>query len=230
MYTLPPSAFSPDPLHKLTGLHITLASFYTSTNQNLKAYLQLRTAFAELGQSALSPTPSQRISGKWAGSRPLTHDEYLRAIALAQGLGAAAASVVTGRNRMKYPIPDSQVPGQPQNWEDAAKHYLEGALTALLRLGLQDRSPDTKDPVVVGRDVVIPESRESSDSEVGGKIDKRGMGVTMELLSEVYAREGRHDLAGQLLIQAISTLLPANATTPPPLRDRCQAAQVGQDG
>jgi len=222
MYSLPSSAFSPDPLHKLTGLHITLASFYTSTNQNLKAYLQLRKAFEEMGNDSLSSTPSQRISGKWAGSRTLTHDEHLRAIALAQGLGAAAASVVTGRNRMQYPIPTSG----PKSWDEAARFYLENALSALLRLGLQDRSPDTKGPVVVGRDVEIPESRESVESEVGGKIDKKGMGVTMELLSEVYARQGRPDLAGQLLIQAVSTLLPAKSTIPPPLRDRCQAAQV----
>jgi hypothetical protein len=232
MYSLPSTSFAPDPLHKLTGLHITLASFYSSTNQNLKAYLQLRQAFDQMGIHSMSSNPSQRISGTWAGSRVLTHDEYLRAVALCQGLGAAAASVVTGKTRMKYPvpIPDGLDSKQPQNWDEAAVFYLENALAALLRLGLQTRSSesDGAGPIVVGRDVEIPDSRESVDSEVGGKIDKRGMGITMELLSEVYASQKRYDLAGQLLIQAVSTLLPANSQVPPPLADRCQAAQVSR--
>jgi hypothetical protein len=53
-------------------------------------------------------------------------------------------------------------------------------------------------------------------------VDKRGLGMTMEALAEVYTRKGRSDLAGQLLLQAVSTLLPPQSEQPPSLLDQCQ--------
>ena len=86
----------------------------------------------------------------------------------------------------------------------------------MLRLGLATPE-DRQGAVVAGRDTLLPEG----DGEEG-RVDVRVLGMTMESLAEVYARRGQFALAGQLLIQAISTLLPPQSSQPPPIRDQCQ--------
>ncbi|BEJ13309.1 hypothetical protein CspHIS471_0304830 [Cutaneotrichosporon sp. HIS471] len=79
----------------------------------------------------------------------------------------------------------------------------------------------SSEPVIVGRDVRLPHDNEGDT----GRVNRRGLGMTMEALAEVYGRRGRPDLAGQLVLQAITTLLPPQAeegSIQP--ADRCQAA------
>jgi hypothetical protein len=71
----------------------------------------------------------------------------------------------------------------------------------------------------------LPESTDESGE--GGRVDKRGLGMTMEHLAEIYARKGQYDVAGQLLLQAVSTLLPPQSQQAPPVRDRCQGEWGG---
>ncbi|GMK56295.1 hypothetical protein CspeluHIS016_0301350 [Cutaneotrichosporon spelunceum] len=131
-------------------------------------------------------------------------------------------------------------------WDEAAETYLSAAIGAMLKMGLAHRRPaegtegvkggqgaegesapagqavpgGSNEPVIVGRDVRLPH-----DDDDAGRINRRGLGMTMEALSEVYGRRGRPDLAGQLVLQAITTLLPPQADPGAIVpADRCQAA------
>ncbi|EIW69057.1 hypothetical protein TREMEDRAFT_68940 [Tremella mesenterica DSM 1558] len=105
-----------------------------------------------------------------------------------------------------------------KSWDEAAERYLEKALTAMLHLGL---TGEEKNRVVVGRGINLPDP--PLDDEDNGRVDKRGLGITMESLAEVYAKKGRYDLAMQLILQAISILLPPQKQDVE-IKDQCQAA------
>jgi hypothetical protein len=98
----------------------------------------------------------------------------------------------------------------------------------MLRIGLAARpagdAPSPANPVVVGRDITLPHDdarTPAGDEDTAGRVNRRGLGMTMEALAAVYARQKRYDLAGHLLIQAVSTVIPPQAVSPS-LEDRCQ--------
>ena len=218
---LPPFSFAPDPLHKVSGLYAEYANMLEASGSPVMAYEQLVTALNLFGSDPLDADPQRRISSQWAGAQQLTPDEHLRAIALNQKLGQLALQLANSARVHPYPKSIDNGAGS-KTFLDAADLHLSSALTALLRIGLPSEETDTetpKQPVVVGRDVELPTSR------VGGSVDHQALGVTLEALAEVYATKGQIEYAQQLLVQAISTLIPPDQATPPP-RDRCQAAMV----
>lgn len=89
----------------------------------------------------------------------------------------------------------------------------------MLKLGLIQGGSAKASGVIAGKDIVLPEGGTEED---GGRVDKRGLGMTMEALSEVYARKKQYEVSAQLLLQAISILLPPGSKEAPPARDRCQ--------
>jgi hypothetical protein len=129
-------------------------------------------------------------------------------------------------------------------WDRIAEHHLSSALTAMLKLGLAsspDRRAETGGQVVLGRDLRLPVDAAADAAGAGagagggiggegdlgiGRVDKRGVAMTMEALSEVYARQGRYDLANQLLLQTVSILLPLDSKVAPPLQDQCQGTSL----
>lgn len=227
---LPPSEFDPDPLLKLSGLYITYATLLEEFNQKVEAYTTLRDALKHFGASPMSSDPSQRVSAPWAGNVPLTQEDHIRAIALSQKLGQLALILATGSKVYVYPVDDE---AGPKSYLDAAEKHLSDALTAMLHLGLAPAAPGSTDEskrVIAGRDVDLPASSgsalEGGVESAGGSVDRRGLGVTMEALAEVYSRKGEYGIAGNLLIQSISTLLPPGSKETPSIPDRCQAALV----
>lgn len=220
----PSSVLDPDPLLKLSGVYISLATMLESQGQVVRAYSDLRDALNLFGSSPLKPGA---VSGEWAGGAKLSEQDHLRAIGLHQKLGQMAVQIGSMRVPSPYPtVPDRT---SPQTWDAAAEHYLSDALTAMLRLGLSNRpSAAASTPVVAGKDIQLPEG---TVDDAGGRVDKRGLGMTMESLAEVYARKGRYDLAGQLLIQAVSILLPPKSDAALSPSDICQGgssqSQIG---
>lgn len=101
-------------------------------------------------------------------------------------------------------------------WDEAAEIYLHAALGAMMRIGLKKHA---EGPVVVGRDISLPHDEDSLDND--GRVNRRGLGMTMEALADVYARQKRYDLAAQLLVQAVSTVIPPQENNPS-AEDRCQ--------
>ena len=211
--SLPPSVLEPDPLLKLSGIYISLAGLLEDHRQSIQAYETLRDANDLLGPDPLSSEPSSRAAGAWAGGAKLSDTDHVRAIGLAQKLGQLALQISSSSSIRSYP---TSTQDGPKTWDAAAEYHLSSALTAMLRLGLYARPANESTPVFVGRDVDLPVGEE------GGGVDKRGLGVAMEALAEVYSRRGQYDLAGQLLLQAVSTLLPPGIQEPPSLQDRCQ--------
>jgi hypothetical protein len=229
---LPPDAFDPDPLLKLSGIYITYCTMLEEAGQKREAYIVLRDGLDQFGPSPLSTDPAQRISGAWNGGRQLTHEDHIRAIGLSQKLGQLALQQSSAPRATVYPSVRGLQQDGPKSWLDAAEHHLSQALTAMLHLGLTPRSEGSGQKVIAGRDVALPESKVDPEGHAegveGGSVDKRGLGVTMEALAEIYARKGEHGIAGNLLIQAISTLLSPNSEVQPPITDQCQAAMVSQ--
>ncbi len=211
------TSFAPDPLLKVSGIYIALSGLLESSNQPVKAYEALRESLELFGPDPLDANPDIRISGRWAGGSKLAESDHIRAIGLYQKLGRLALQIATSSTVRPYPA--TSQPDGPKTWDESAEQYLSGALTAMLRLGLSNRPASSPQQVVVGRDIDLPESPLDDES---GRVDKRGLGVTMESLAEVYARKGQYDLAGQLLLQAMSILLPPQATETPSVSDRCQ--------
>ncbi|OCF43390.1 hypothetical protein I317_02688 [Kwoniella heveanensis CBS 569] len=185
-------------------------------------------------------------SGSGTGYRVAENDR-IRVIGLHQKLGQLALEISSSAKAPKYDgsaadgngvIPSAK---KIEDWNAAAEYYLSSALTAMLKLGLSTPQPDrssgrsgdiaglttpNQKQVVLGRDVNLPDGELSEDADQGGRVDKRGLGMTMESLSEVYARKGQYDLSAQLLLQAVSLLLPPGSQDQPPVRDRCQAAML----
>ncbi|ORX36314.1 hypothetical protein BD324DRAFT_628268 [Kockovaella imperatae] len=225
---LPASDFGPDALIKLSGLFAEYAKLLETSGQSFRAYRKLIEALDLFGPHALSANPLERISGEWSGCQPLSQEDHLRVIALHQKLGQLALQLATSARVYPYPRDlSATVQSGPTSFMDAAEYHLSSAVTALLRIGLATapqsaEKSKNEEPVVVGRDLQLPSG---SSSQLEGLIDRQGLGITMEALAEVYARKGQFEYAQQLLLQAISTLLPPNETKPLP-RDRCQAAML----
>ena len=215
--SMPSHALDPDPLLKLSGISVALSALLESSNQPSEAYEALRDALDLFGPDPLAADAVARSSGSWAGGSRLSEADHIRAIGLSQKLGQLALQNATASIIRSYPAPARSE--APKTWDKAAEYHLSAALTAMLRLGLATRPTGSKGAVVVGRDVDLSDS---SSMDEGGRVDRRGLGMTMESLAEVYARKGQYDLAGQLLLQAVSTLLPPQAIETPPVADRCQ--------
>lgn len=216
--SLPSSSLQPDPIQKLTGLYVSYAALLESQGQLTKAYVTLRSALHQLGETPLIPSSS---AGEWAGSGyTLTPSDHIRAIGLSQKLGHLAVQISAGPHPPPFPIETTGKPG-PTGWLEAAETYLTGSLTAMLKLGLIKGGAALGESLIAGRDIELGETSVGDDEE-GGRVDKRGMGMTMEALSEVYARKGQYEYAAQLLLQAVSILIPAGAKETPSPRDRCQ--------
>lgn len=196
---------------------------FESTYQPIKAFSSLREALPHFGEEPLAKDPKFRISSTWAGNGPLSEEEHKRVIGISQKLGQMALQLSSTRVPPPFPVVES---GKgPNGWDQAAEEYLSSALTAMLRLGMKPTSTAKAGSVAVaGRDVDLPQGGEGDGAieDGGGRVDKRGLGMTMEALAEVYARRGQYDLAGNLLLQAVSTLLPPQSKETPSMRDRCQ--------
>jgi hypothetical protein len=218
---LPATTLEPDPLLKLSGLYITMSSMFETTYQPIKAFSSLREALPHFGEEALAKDTKYRISSAWTGSRPLSEEEHKRVIGITQKLGQMALQLSSTRVPPPFPVLDGK---GPKDWEFAAEEYLSSALTAMLRLGLKPTKAGGV--AVAGRDVDLPEGPSGGEESGTGRVDKRGLGMTMEALAEVYARRGQYDLAGNLLLQAVSTLLPPQSKEPPPMLDRCQGEYI----
>ena len=211
--SLPQGSLEPQRLLKISGIYISLAAILEEDDQLLKVYTTLREAVQLFGPSALKGDYAAAVlpDGDKCGE-----EEHKRAIKLAQKLGEVALQLGSMPAPPPYPLEGTSVEGR--TWDAAAEKYLEEALAAMLRLGLLPGTSATSTgrPVVAGRDVVLPDKETD-----GGGLNRRGLAMTMESLAEVYARKGRDDLSAQLLLQAISVLLPPQETSPP-IQDRCQ--------
>ncbi|RXK41384.1 hypothetical protein M231_01289 [Tremella mesenterica] len=222
--SLPTSSLEPNPLLKITGIYVTLSSMLESDGQLVKSYIALREAFLLCGPRALEADYAM-APGQWG---QVAFEEHRRAIGLAQRIGQLALHISTSRLPPAYPSYNETIATpttletqsiiDKKSWDEAAEHFLEKALTAMLHLGL---TSEGKNRVVVGRDINLPDSL--PDDEDNGRVDKRGLGITMESLAEVYAKKGRYDLAMQLILQAISILLPPQKQDVE-IKDQCQAA------
>jgi hypothetical protein len=197
-------------------LYVSHASLLESQGQLVKAYTTLRTALHHLGPTPLIPSST---GSEWAGaSYILDSADHIRAIGLSQKLGHLALQLSAGSYPPPFPV-DTDRPAEAVGWLDAAESYLSGALTAMLKLGLIQGGSTKASGVIAGKDIVLPEGGTEED---GGRVDKRGLGMTMEALSEVYARKKQYEVSAQLLLQAISILLPPGSKDAPPAKDRCQ--------
>ncbi|CAK9783443.1 hypothetical protein CC85DRAFT_310365 [Cutaneotrichosporon oleaginosum] len=246
-HALPPAALAPEPLHKMAGLYATFAAMLEGYNP-IRAYVVLRDARALFGD--LVPGSVAPYTGEGMGE-----GDVVRAIGLAQKMGQIAARMGGAAAPPPFPTGSMGTEGgggeggdggeegaaaallrsaggevltgaeAGKAWDEAAEAHLSAAIAAMLKMGLAHRPTqegEGGEPVVVGRDVRLPH-----DGEDAGRVNRRGLGMTMETLAEVYGRRGRPDLAGQLVLQAITTLLPPQAepgSVPP--ADRCQAAML----
>lgn len=205
-------------------------------SNHLKAYTVLRDALSHLGERPVSSPSSP--AGSWIGpDYSLTPADHVRAIGISQKLGHLALQISSSGHPPPFPI-NRQDPSVPIGWLDTAEFYLSQALTAMLKLGLHNRNPTMttatttstdiisppQEPVIAGRDVDLGSDGEANpmDGLGEGRVDRQGLGMTMEALAEVYTRKKRPELARQLLLQAISILLPAQAKGIPSIQDRCQ--------
>ncbi|WVQ73742.1 hypothetical protein IAR50_003322 [Cryptococcus sp. DSM 104548] len=244
---LGPAALEPDPLLKISGIYAELAAVLELRLQRISAFVELRTALEHFGPDPLrlpssraeAPSPAGGPGGEWISpTYALTEKDHIRAIGLYQKLGQLALEAASSP---KAPTYESTIiegitvsPHQVfKDWDDAAEYYLSSALNTMLKIGLRPPSspasaPTPENPVILGRDIQLPSAAPSEnpeDPEQGGQVDKRGLCMTMESLSEVHARKREYNTAGQLLLQAVSVLMPPGEEEPP-LRDRCQAAML----
>jgi len=232
-----PNDLSPDPLLKISGIYVELANILEIKGQKVSAFNELHNALDMFGPGPLSSTSGSALGGgAWAGEGYILNEkDRIRSIGLYQKLGQLALEIATTPRSPSYSSSSSPASSSTSNlktWDEVAEHYLSSALTAMLKLGLSSRPPSTtangETQVIAGRDINLPSSSSSNDPEAdldpnqGGRVDKRGLGMTMESLSEVYARKKQYDLSAQLLLQAVSLLLPPGSKETPPVRDRCQ--------
>lgn len=191
-------------------------------------------AWASRNGGTSTEVPGAR-SADSAGGYVLDERDHIRAIGLAQKLGHLAVQFASMRPLSALPLPSSTAlpPPKAPNWDSIAEQHLSAVLACMLGLGLPttagtSQTASTGGQVVLGRDLHLPSDPQdgnSAEQDVNtgiGRVDKRGVAMTMEALSEVYARQGRHDLANQLLLQTVSVLLPVGAERAPPLQDQCQ--------
>nr|XP_018264536.1 uncharacterized protein I303_02706 [Kwoniella dejecticola CBS 10117]OBR86694.1 hypothetical protein I303_02706 [Kwoniella dejecticola CBS 10117] len=247
--TIGPQSLEPDALQKITGIYVELANVLELMGQRVTAFEELRNALDMFGSDPLRG-PGNEISSHtpeiWIGSTyKLNEKDHLRVIGLYQKLGQLSLDISNSRRAPTYSPPSTlsakltlPTGEEVKNWNEASEYYLSNALTAMLKLGLNKPQTSTEfaspsstsdaQQVVLGRDVNLPSGELSEDMErnQGGSVDKRGLGITMESLSEVYAKKGQHDLSAQLLLQAVSLLLPPGSPASPPIGDRCQGDHI----
>lgn len=253
-FALYPGDLDPDPLLKVSGIYITQATMLEEAGYPLRAYVQLYKALRLFGPRPLAavPPPTGGWAGNHALSPAEIHRAIGLAQklgSLAAGFGAmqnppaypaqALKEVDESVGAPENSDTEADTARTPATWNKAAEHFLSAALASMLRIGLGETKAYDGDraeaieqkgkfsgrrPVVAGRDVNLPHD-DDADVEYGGKVNKRGLAITMETLSEVYARDDRYDLAGQLLLQTLSILIPPDSKDHP-TSDLCQAAQV----
>jgi hypothetical protein len=148
----------------------------------------------------------------------LTPKDHSRAIALCQKLGSLAlqASEPGQITRPYTPGASSSSGGQrtamDREWEGLAEKYLVRALEGMIGLGapreLVSATPsktNSEATKVVGRDFIFPDEQDSpsekeqdkGDREISGesiaKVTRKSMGLTMESLADLYARQGKFE-------------------------------------
>ncbi len=248
-HALEPSALEPEPLQKMSGLYVTFAAMLEGYHP-IRAFVALRDALALFGDG-LTPGATSPYTGEVMSERDLTRAiglaQKMGQIAARLGSTPSPPPFPTQNTTQLMEIegekegPAAELLKSTETltgaeaakaWDEAAEKHLSAAIGAMLKMGLAHRQPaegpagsavpgsGSNEPVIVGRDVRLPHDNEEGDA---GRVNRRGLGMTMESLAEVYGRRGRPDLAGQLVLQAITTLLPPQAEPGAVLpADRCQ--------
>lgn len=177
------------------------------------------------GAPSAPPFPSEATIREYEGREESLNESA--AAKLLREQGGSEAGAITGK--------EARVA-----WDTAAETYLSAAVTAMLKMGLAHRNNPKPggeeaskeggdkpkgggngEQVIVGRDVRLP--HDNGDGDTAGRVNRRGLGMAMETLAEVYGRRGRPDLAGQLILQAITTVIPPQAEPGTILpSDQCQ--------
>lgn len=208
---LPLEALGTDPLLKLTGLYITLAAMHESAGQPRKAFRTLQT-----GLSIIDDPPSTHPSSNAVALSSLSPKDRSRGIALAQKMGSLAllCSEPGPVTRQSRPSQGGTRTGADKEWETLAEKYLVRALEGMIALGAPTSAlkggPLTStggeaETKVVGRDFVFPDEldgpttsgTDKGDREISGegiaKVTRKSMGLTMESLADLYARQGKFE-------------------------------------
>lgn len=196
--TLSPEALAPEPLLKLSGIAISLSSLLEEAGQPSASYMVLLDAVRYFGVDSESPN--------WAGpDYRLTEKDEQRIIALHQKLGQLSLGIASDFSPPLYPsaanLTTSDTSTTPQRtiskWDQAAEHHLSTALTSLLKLGSGGEAGFGSDgkQFVAGRDVAFAGDKDPvpEDGLGRGGVTKRGLGMTMEALAEVYAMQGKYE-------------------------------------
>lgn len=210
---MPLSTLGSNPLLKLTGLYITLASLYESMGKTRTAFRTLqkgldlidsyepKNGYTGTVQPSIAPMSSESSSNRPVRPPPpqgpqeviyyeLTDRDRTRAIALAQKMGSLALTASE----------TSDASGKvDKEWESLAESYLVRALESMIALGAR-RGTKPGETQVVGRDFDFPDELETlsqsvqdkGDVEVDGervaKVSRKSMGLVMEGLADLYAR------------------------------------------
>lgn len=195
--TLSPEAFGEDPILKLSGIAISLSSLLEEAGQPSASYMILLDALRYYGVDAESTC--------WAGpAYRLTEKDEQRIIALHQKLGQLSLGIASDFAPPLYPaaakLVSSTTSTTPQReitkWDQAAEHHLSTALTTLLKLGAGARDDVAVDKqFIAGRDTAFKGDSEAlpEDGLGRGGVTKRGLGMTMEALAEVFAMQGKYE-------------------------------------
>jgi hypothetical protein len=208
--SIPLSELGADPLLKLTGLYITLSAMQENAGQLRKAFRTLSTGLSVLDKHENERTSTDPI-------RSIKDRE--RSIALSQKMGSLALIVSEpGRVSRQYtPGSAGGSSGVDKEWEVLAEKYLTRAVEEMIPLGTSHLGSssssssssksgnETETAKVVGRDFNFPSDQdqteteaEKGDREISGresiaKVTKKTMGLTMESLADLYARQGRFE-------------------------------------
>lgn len=201
-HAIPLDKLGDDPLLKITGIHISLAALLESVGQHRKSLELLQGALdlmdrydPELPKDAQTAFGATRPTGQPQGEHVWDIKDVTRQIGLLQKLGSLCLYLA-----------DAQ-PSRADAYLRTSETYLNRALNAMVKLGSSAGSAKgNKDGTrLVGRDFAFPAESTSAAGEqdlaagLGGKnesldrVTKRSMGVAMENLADVYARQGKHE-------------------------------------
>jgi hypothetical protein len=147
----------------------------------------------------------------------LTSKDHTRAIAISQKLGSLALQASEPGQITRPYTPGASSSGaqrtaMDREWEGLAEKYLVRALEGMISLGapreLVSATPsktNSEATKVVGRDFIFPDEQDSplekeqdkGDREISGesiaKVTRKSMGLTMESLADLYARQGKFE-------------------------------------
>ena len=196
---MPLSGLGKDPLLKLTGLYITLSAMHESAGQPRKAFRTLST-----GLDFLDSQAQEQAGGK------LDLADQSRSVALSQKMGHLALVASEPRGVSRRFERGVKREGVDKEWEGLAEKCLTRALEGMIELGSGGSSSASGETKVVGRDFVFPDeqpqasgsssssaSSDKGDREISGesiaKVTRKSMGLTMESLADLYARQGRFE-------------------------------------